>query len=660
MTPSRTHGLLVLLAATLTFGGCQSVRNFTTYYNLFYNMERIMDEAEEELLYIREQKAPEPTYHIAFDDALLKGSLTYNHLERRSMTIEEMRANKVKLDSIVIKGSKLLARAPNSDYVDDGVFYISKSYFYQREWYPSQKKAEELIKNFPDSKWLPDAHIVLAMDLLHQGDPERALTTLSRAIDVGWAHKRIDILIEAFRLNADIHLANGNVDEAIRPFERAVQLSDNEEDRARWYYEIGVVLFRNGQFEKSLAAFERTLEQSPDVFTQFQAGLQRAVALRQLGRVDEATAQLEELRDNGNFESWRGLVEIEQLNLAAQTGQRIDDSTMTAVDSAYPGKSYAAYGIYERGIKAFRAGEYNEALGNFQKVQSMPVPFQRKAQRFAMLLGQYNEHHAKVDALNGYPVNPFPDSVRNKLSDSYYNLARLFTVFQRADSSVVYYALAEASATDGSLSKARVLYALASVARAEGRERESDSLLEILVQGYALTDFAADARRTLGYTDYAKRDTMEERYLSGTAFMRTGDDAHALAQFHRVIHDAPESDFALKSYYAAGLIFEHVPNRDSAFTYYSEILNRFPLSEQAETVRPIIDGYMNARMQGRVPPPGSEGSSVENDPNVTLSPDGIPRFGENGMMPLDEGISLPVEDKTKDDSVARKVPVPKK
>ncbi|MBC8144103.1 MAG: hypothetical protein H7X80_00885, partial [bacterium] len=144
MTPSRTHGLLLILAATLTFGGCQSARNFTTYFNLFYNMERIMDEAEEELLFIREQKAPEPTYHIAFDDALLKGTRTYNHLERRSMTIEEMRTNKVKLDSIVIKGSKLLARAPNSDYIDDGVYYIAKSYFYQREWYPSQKKAEEL------------------------------------------------------------------------------------------------------------------------------------------------------------------------------------------------------------------------------------------------------------------------------------------------------------------------------------------------------------------------------------------------------------------------------------------------------------------------------------------------------------------------------------
>ena len=118
-----------------------------------------------------------------------------------------MNANKVKLDSIVIKGSKLLARAATSDYVDDAVYYISKSYFYQREWYQSQKKAEELIKNFPESQWMPDAHLVLAMDQLHQGNPQGALTTLSRTIDVAWAYERLDVLVDAFRLNADIHLA---------------------------------------------------------------------------------------------------------------------------------------------------------------------------------------------------------------------------------------------------------------------------------------------------------------------------------------------------------------------------------------------------------------------------------------------------------------------
>lgn len=644
MTLTRSFGSILLFSiAALSLGGCQTTRNFTTYFNLFYNMERIMDEAEQELLYIREQKAPVPTYHIAFDDQLLKGDPVYNHLERRSMTVEEMRANKVKLDSIVIKGSKLLARASTSDYVDDAVYYISKSYFYQREWYQSQKKAEELIKNFPESPWLPDAHLVLAMDQLQQGNPDRALTTLSRTIDVGWAYKRLDILVDAFRLNADIHLANGNIKEAIRPFERAVSLSEEDADRSRWRYEIGVVYFRNGQFDEALKAFNESLDESPDVFTQFQARLQRAVTLRTLGQLDEAALDLQELRDNSNYEEWWGLVEVEQLNVASQRGESIADSTLAAVDSSYPGRSYAAYGIYERGVRAFRAGEYDQALGHFQKVQAMSVPFQRKAQRFAQLLGQYSEQHSRATALNAYPVNPFPDSVKSGLADVYYNLARLFTTFQRDDSMEVYYQLSEKWAPPGSIAAARVLYARAAMARNAGRINAADSLLEILVADYSMTEYAADARRQLGYTEYAKRDTAEDLYLSGTAFMRTGDNSNALTQFHHVIVEYPESQYALQAYYAIGLIYERqVVNRDSAFVYYSEILNRYPLSEQAQEVRPIIDAYLDARIRGASPPLESEigGEKEPFDPNVTLDPNGVPRFGEDGALPLGESPAI--------------------
>ena len=59
---------------------------------------------------------------------------------------------------------------------------------------------------------------------------------LSRTIDIGWGRKRRDILVEAFRLNADLQLDEGNVAEAIKPYERAMVLSTDDEERARWRY----------------------------------------------------------------------------------------------------------------------------------------------------------------------------------------------------------------------------------------------------------------------------------------------------------------------------------------------------------------------------------------------------------------------------------------
>ena len=588
----------LLLFVALFFSACQPARNFTTYFNLFYNMERIMDEVEEELLYIREQKSPEPTIHIPYDDALLRGSRMYNHLERRSMNVEETRANKVKLDSILLKGSKLLARSARSDYVDDAVYFIGKTFFYEREWYQAQQKSEELIANFPDSKWSPDAHLVLAMTMLHQGNPTGALTMLSRTVDVAWAHQRLDVLIDAFRLNADVHLADGNVEEALLPFRRAITLSTDSEDKARWQYELGVVRFRSGQFQEALAEFERVRSYSPDVLTRFQSGLQRAVTHRVLGNHQQAERELEELRGNGNFAPWYGLVELEKVNLAAARSNSggIADSVLAQIDSSYPGKSFAAYGVYERGVQAMRAGDYPTAQANFQKVLSSPVPFQRKAQRYSQLLSQYFTQHEKVTGLKQYPITPYPDTIRAGIADSYYNLARLFNTLDVRDSIQHYYLLSSEWAPSGSVEAARAIYALSVNARNAGRTSEADSLMEELVQHHGLTDYGAEARRMLGYTDYAKADTAEDLYLSGLSFSRTGDDVRALTQFQKVVDGYPGSPYAPQAYYAIGLLYERrLENRDSAFNTYVRLIGRYPASPQAATVRPIVDAVLSSR-----------------------------------------------------------------
>lgn len=202
--------LLGLLAVGMVFSSCQTYRNFTTYYNRFWNMERIMAEVEDEVDYYREQQGPpQPRYYVPYDE-LQDENFFSEHLNRRTLEPDEVKANKIKLDSIILKGSLLMTRQAKSDYVDDAVFYISKAYFYMREWYQSQEQALSLIKNFPESKWQPDAHLIVAMDLLKQGQVEEAEKMLSRAVDVAFKFKRQDVLTEAFRLNADAQLAQGD------------------------------------------------------------------------------------------------------------------------------------------------------------------------------------------------------------------------------------------------------------------------------------------------------------------------------------------------------------------------------------------------------------------------------------------------------------------
>lgn len=602
MNVKRSTSILLVTVAALGLSACQAARNFTTYYNLFYNMERIMGEVEEELLYIREQKTPEPVYYIPFDDLERRDAKFYAHLERRSMNNEEMRANKVKLDSILMKGSKLMARNAKSDYLSDAVYYIGKTYFYEREWFQSQKKCEELIAGFPESRWYPDAHLVNSMDLMQQGKVREAATMISRTIDIGWARERKDILIDAFRLNADLQIGEGNYAEALRPYERAMVLSSDDEDRARWQYEIGLIHFRRGDFQSALAAFDKASDDfSPDILTEFQLGMQRAAAMRALGQYDRARAQLAKLRGNGNFEPWYGLVELEMLNLAAaqSDGGALSETDLARVDSISPGKGYAAYALYERGVRAFRAGDLKTALENFNKSTTAAVPFQRRAQRYASLLERYFDQTGKARALvDGYTPEIYPDSLKATVAELYYNTARVFASLDIPDSVNRYYDLSYRWSGQGSAEGARVLYAWSLAARAADRSAAADSLLQRIVDDFPLTEYAVGARRSLGYTEDAKIDPAEDLFKSGVSQMNVGNIPAALGQFHRVIDKHPKSAYAPRAYYAIGLIYEkRLNDLDSAYSYYGRLIDLFPKSEQAQSVASLLQAVNMQRMR---------------------------------------------------------------
>lgn len=608
ITMNRRCIVQAIVVATALFGSalfsaCTPFRNFTTYFNLFYNMERIMQEVEDELLYTRELKAPEPVFVIPYDDLGRGETPFYDHLERRTMTAEEARANKVKLDSILLKGSKLLAYKNRSDYVDDALFFMGKTYFYQREWFLSQKKCEEMISNFPESPWLPDAHLLYAMDLMHLGNPDRAAVMLSRTIDIAWARQRADVLTEAFRLNADLALAIGDIDKALRPYYRALIFGNDDTDKGRWQYEIGMIYFRRGLFEDALTRYDSVDMHSPDIVTQFQTGIQRGAALRALGRYDEASTQLDRLEDNGNFEPWWGMVAMERLNLSSVRDgvEQLSDSAVAGVDSVAGGRAYTAYIIYERGVRAFRSGDYKTAMENFARAQTANAPFQRRARTYALYLTQYFDQTGKARSHHG-PLGPgsFPDSIRIVVADHYYNAARVFVNLDVGDSIDRYYLLSHQWSPVGTLVGARAIYALSARARELGRRSESDSLLEILVNDadYSLTEYAIDARRRLGYTENARIDPAEELYLSGKQFAAVGDNQRGVNQFNRLVATYPTSSYAPLALYAIGLLYEGpLENTDSAYHYYVRLVQAYPGSDQAGDVRPLLEAYNIRRMQ---------------------------------------------------------------
>ncbi|MGE3801298.1 MAG: tetratricopeptide repeat protein [Candidatus Kapaibacterium sp.] len=609
-----------ILAGAALLSSCQPYRNFTTYYNRFWNIERIMAEVEDEVDYVRDQQeAPKPRYIIPFDDTGGEEFFS-DHLNRKTFDPEEVRANRMKLDSIILKGSMILSYQDKSDYVDDAIYYMSKAYFYMREWYQSQEEARQLIENFPDSKWSPDAHLMIAMDMLEQGRVEEAEEMLSKTVDIAFRFKRADILTEAFRLNADVQMAQGETIQAIKPYERAIVLSDNEEEQARWQTEIGVVLFRAGRFEEAIEAFDKVEEYDPDPVTAFEAGLQKGVALRAAGRFDDAEAQLDQLAEEEDYANWIGLVEVERMSLNADRNKltSFDPALVKELDSLNAG-DYALYGVYERGVRAFKAGDYDGAGVNFSKVASSKSPYTKRARQYSIWINYYREEKARATDATRLQLIPFPDSLSLIATRSHYNIARFFNNYRISDSTYYHYGQAFRWAPEGSEEGARALYALSEFVRRRGNGVEADSLLNVLARNYGDNDYAHEARKRLGYSSDWVPDPARREYESGLKMVNGGSDYQgALEMFAGVHRNHAGSQYAAMALYASGLVFEkYLNNLDSALLYYRLLIERYPGSEQAKAMRPIVEKAMASRRNDTTADPGLVPLDQPSNGNIT-------------------------------------------
>ena len=106
---SKKIYILFSVASTviLIISGCHSYDNFTTYYNTYYNSNRLMKESEEEFEFQDEKKRvtprvfiPEPVFKAP--SAGKQGPPPF--MDEFVITPQKLQPVKVKLDSIIIKG----------------------------------------------------------------------------------------------------------------------------------------------------------------------------------------------------------------------------------------------------------------------------------------------------------------------------------------------------------------------------------------------------------------------------------------------------------------------------------------------------------------------------------------------------------------------------
>jgi tetratricopeptide (TPR) repeat protein len=370
----------------------RAVNNFTAYFNTYYNAQRLMLITEDEFAFQDEQKRVKPRIviteqHTLQDDQPDRSELP-GFLEVYVVSPERLQPVREPVDSILIKGSKILTRHGKSNYVDGMLFLMAKAFFFKQEWFPAQVKCEELIKMFPYSTYSPDAHLLLAKSLLMQRRFPDGYNALSRTVDIAWGQKRYDVLSEAFKIQADLSLYLDKPEEATKPYRRAIAQADDPVQQARWQVDLGVLLYRLRQYE----AAERELKRvaglsSADALAVFEAQLYRAASLARLKRYESSDSLFTVLEGNRAFTNWRPWIYGERINLFRQTQvQSSLDSMNIVADTVASERLPIAAANYQRGIWELKRGNEKQAALQFQKSLIEKAPNYARSKQYNVLM----------------------------------------------------------------------------------------------------------------------------------------------------------------------------------------------------------------------------------------------------------------------------------
>lgn len=611
-----------------------------------------MKESESEIEYQGEKIKAKPTILVPDNEIqILESNKSGPPPFMSEFIISERQRQPVKnkLDSIIIKGSKILSYKSKSKYVEGSIYLMAKSYFYKNEWLPSQIKCSELIDKFPDGDFSPDAHLLFAKNLLVQRKFYSGKILLSRTIDIAWQKKRYDILSEAFRLQADLAIYEGDMEGAIRPYKQAIAQTDDNFLRAKWQFELASIFFRLSKFDLALENFRLVRNYNPNYLTLYESYYYEAISLMNLKKYSEAKSILTQLSKDGKFEEWKDYTHSGFMLLSLLKNDSTEFNKLEIVaDTSYRSSPPILIVFYLKGLKQFLLGNYFNARKYFARARVVRTPVYSSCDKMYNLLNNWEQKYKFAEPVwnrlkKGEDVG---DTSRMFLANSFFEIGRIFEQLGFLDSTEYYYKLAYDVSYKKDTNTARYIYAFARIVRPKNLQL-SDSLKEIIIENYPRTEFGKEVLKEFGFTLNYLIDSVAEMFVSGQRLIKNMEYSYGIERLKEVCSTFPNSALAPRSLYLIGAVYErNLKIPDSALFYYQRLINEYPESEYAKDVHLAVSYYLALQsgepipdsLKERVLPPRSpalKGFDINPKPVLPIEQSEKDNKGRNELNPLD-------------------------
>jgi tetratricopeptide (TPR) repeat protein len=190
------------------------------------------------------------------------------------------------------------------------------------------------------------------------------------------------------------------------------------------------------------------------------------------------------------------------------------------------------------------------------------------------------------------------DSARVKVENitkAKFELAELFIYAMRKQDSAIQYLNDAYEQSKDHEFKAKVLFALASLYRSNNDEAGSDQIFRKIINEYPLSSVANASRRILNLPvedENLMTGSVDSMYLDAESRFVSKEYIPALQEFENIVTNFSSSKYFARANYAAGWIYENVLNKpDSAYFYYSNIIQLAPKSQLVQQVSGKILEY---------------------------------------------------------------------
>lgn len=260
---NKIFSILFGVVLLSSFNGCGVWNDFTTYFNLYYNTSSLFNEAETAI-----QKDKKDIF-----------ALTESNVPSTAAA---------SLTKVIEKCSKILQFNSESAFVDDALFMLGKSFYYQKNYLKALRKFQELIAKQAESDYVPETELWITKTYFQLKNYSAADKLLAQVIERATQDENDDLLTQAIIVKIKFEIGAEKITEAVKSLRSLVKVSDDGEINAQAKYQEGELLVKLGEKEEAAEAFNEVANYSPSFEIELDAKINYGKIIRSLGKEDEA------------------------------------------------------------------------------------------------------------------------------------------------------------------------------------------------------------------------------------------------------------------------------------------------------------------------------------------------------------------------------------